>query len=308
MPSEAFVLKNGKKYGPFSTSQLRQLAAAREIGPDDLIKRDRESLPVPARTIAGLLDAFDTTDPHRPAVSSAPDESGDWISEVLAHESQSGATDSPEHGVDSEIVEPPAAAVAKSDRAVVNRIRENTATTDADKAAETKTADPTWLTTPRVPPNFDPHHIWLGIPKGKRPPTHYQLLRISSGERADEVIEGAAERQAEYIRKCRIGEYAILADRVLYEIEEAKHCLLNPRLRKEYDEKLAEGKPKPAAKPLPPPPTQIVGEGNEIVRTYLGVMSVLIGAFIVMALFSFLLPWNKVVFPTDRRATTTGRR
>src|SRR5580693_4619249 len=102
MPSEAFVLKNGKKYGPFSTSQLRQLAAAHEIGPDDLIKRDRESLPVPARTIAGLLDAFDPAAGHLPAESSEPDESGDWISEVLAHESQSGATDSREHGVDSE--------------------------------------------------------------------------------------------------------------------------------------------------------------------------------------------------------------
>jgi formylglycine-generating enzyme required for sulfatase activity len=293
MPSEAFVLKNGKKYGPFSTSQLRQLAAAHEIGPDDLIKRDRESLPVPARTIAGLLDAFDPAAGHLPAVSSEPGESGDWISEVLAHESQSGATDSREHGMESETVEPPAAAVANTDRAV-NRIRENTATTDAETKTDTKTADPTWLTTPRVPPNFDPYHIWLGIPKGKRPPTHYQLLRISSGERADEVIEGAAERQAEYIRKCRIGEYAILADRILYEIEEAKLCLLNPRLRKDYDEKLAEGKPKPAAKPIPPPPTQIVGEGNEIVRTYLGVMSVLVGAFAVMALFSFLLPWKKI--------------
>src|SRR5580704_14033646 len=125
MPSEAFVLKNGKKYGPFSTSQLRQLAAAHEIGPDDLIKRDRESLPVPARTLAGLIDAFDTAGWDAPAGSSEQDQSGDWISEVLAQESQSGVADSAERGRDSEIVEPAAPVAEKSDRAVVHPVREN---------------------------------------------------------------------------------------------------------------------------------------------------------------------------------------
>ncbi len=295
MPSEAFVLKNGKKHGPFSTAQLRQLAAANEIGPDDLIKRDRDSLPVPARTIAGLIDAFDS-DGSQVTPSTQDEAPSDWIAEVLDPDSLR-ASDSNETSLDAQTPARLAPGKGLSDSSPVSTARP----TPPPRSGDPKASDPTWLTSERVPPGFDPYHIWLGIPKGKRPPTHYQLLRISSGERADEVIEGAAERQAEYIRKCRIGEYATLADRILYEIEEARHRLLDPRLRKEYDEKLAEGKPKPAAKPTPPPPTQVVGESNEIVRTYLGVMSVLVGAFIIMALFSFLLPWNKIVFSQSSR-------
>jgi hypothetical protein len=111
------------------------------------------------------------------------------------------------------------------------------------------------------------------------------------------VIEAAAERQSEYVRKCRIGEYGKLADRLLYEIEEAKHCLLNPRLRKEYDERFV--RPQKRLTKSPPPPSTIVkpvGEGTEIVRTFFGVMSVIIGGFFVMLLFSFALPWKKLVF------------
>jgi hypothetical protein len=85
MPNEAFVLKNGKKHGPFSPAQLKELALTGEIGPNDMIKRDRESLPVPARTIAGLADAFNkesqaTVSPNE---REAPE---DWVSEVLIPE------------------------------------------------------------------------------------------------------------------------------------------------------------------------------------------------------------------------------
>ena len=110
------------------------------------------------------------------------------------------------------------------------------------------------------------------------------------------MIEAAAERQTEYVRKCRIGEYATLADRLLYEIEEAKLCLLNPRLRKDYDEKLAEEKPTPTKKRILPPPSTPVGEGNEIIRTYFGVVSIILAAFIIMAVVTFMLPWQRVVF------------
>jgi formylglycine-generating enzyme required for sulfatase activity len=282
MPGEAFILKDGKKNGPFTASQLRQLAAAGEIGPEDLIKRDPNSLPVPARTIAGLIESFGTGSVD--ASSPSDDGSPDWIGEVLDQESGPHAADTDTISKAPSTEEVPA--------------RPNTpAVRNPSPAPPGGPGDePSWLTTERVPPNFDPYHIWLGIPKGKRPPTHYQLLRISPAEHADEVIEATAERQSAYVRKCRIGEYAKLADQLLYEIEEARHCLLKPHLRKEYDEKLADGKPKPPSKLVTPPPTKIVGESNEIVRTYLGAMSVLVGGFLVMALVTFLLPWKKVVF------------
>ncbi len=288
MPGEAFILKDGKKHGPFTASQLRQLAAAGEIGPEDLIKRDPNSLPVPARTIAGLIESFGTASED----SSSPSESPrDWIVEVLDQESGPSAAETDAISKAPSTDELP----ARPDTPAVRN--PPLAPARESKAAPGGRADePSWLTTERVPPNFDPYHIWLGIPKGKRPPTHYQLLRISPAEHADEVIETAAERQSAYIRKCRIGEYAKLADQILYEIEETRHCLLKPHMRKEYDEKLADGKPKPPAKLVTPPPTMIVGESNEIVRTYLGAMSVLVGGFLVIALVTFWLPWKKVVF------------
>ena len=276
MPSDAFVLKGGKKYGPFSPSQLKQLAATGEITPEDLIKRGQDGLPVPARTIAGLAEAFNEAANQPPAPSQPPVQSGDtaWLSEVLTTENEVNPT-----------APVPKKTEPRAERAI-----------DAPK----KRSEPSWLTTERVPVGFDPYHVWLGIPKGMRPPTHYQLLRIPSGEKADEVIEAATERQSEYVRKCRVGEYTKLADRILYEIEEAKLCLLNPRLRKEYDEKLAEGKPKPAKKRVLPPPSKVVGEGNEIVRSYFGIVSILLAAFIIMAVATFMLPWKRVIFSKSK--------
>ena len=58
---------------------------------------------------------------------------------------------------------------------------------------------------------------------------------------------------------------ANLQTALLYEIEEAKLCLLNPRLRKDYDEKLAEGKPKPREQDavVPPPFTNQSAKGTK---------------------------------------------
>jgi hypothetical protein len=278
MPNDAFLLHDGNEYGPFSPSQLRQLADAGKIGPDDLIKKGRNGQPVPARTVAGLVDAFGSATSQSPALSHKPAHSTDaaWLNEVLSDENQA---------------EQPARLPPRVDPRVRRLI-------DASGGS----SDPSWLTTERVPPGFDPYHIWLGIPKGKRPPTHYQLLRIASSEHADEVIEAAAERQTEYVRKCRIGEYAALADRLLYEIEEAKLCLLNPRLKKDYDEKLAEGKPTSPEKRILPPPSKPVGEQNEIVRTYFGIVSIILAAFIIMAVVTFVLPWQRVVFNSTEQA------
>jgi parallel beta-helix repeat protein len=282
MPDEAFLLQDGMELGPFSPSQLKALAVEGRIRPDDLIRKGHDGQPIPARKIAGLADAFEAATSQTTAPSQQPGQPADtaWLSEVLATENEVGPTDP----------------VSKKTEPRVER----------PVYAPKKKSEPAWLNTERIPDNFDPYHVWLGIPKGKRPPTHYQLLRISSTEHADEVVEGAAERQAEYIRKCRIGEYGKLADRILYEIEEAKHCLLNPRLRKEYDEKLAEGKPTPAKKRVLPPPGHPVGEQNEIVRTYFGIVSIILAAFIIMAVVTFMLPWKRVVFSKSKDNAETA--
>jgi hypothetical protein len=92
---------------------------------------------------------------------------------------------------------------------------------------------------------FDPYHKWLGIPTGKRPPTHYQLLAISEGEEDREVIEAATVRQSAYVRNFQKGPNAEEATKLLAEISEARATLTDPARRKEYDGRLAAQRPQP---------------------------------------------------------------
>jgi WD40 repeat protein len=87
---------------------------------------------------------------------------------------------------------------------------------------------------------FDPYHKWLGIAKDQRPPTHYQLLGISSQEKDAEVIEEAAIRQSSHVRTYQAGVYARPCIRLLNEIAQARATLLHPARRQEYDARLRE--------------------------------------------------------------------
>jgi hypothetical protein len=108
---------------------------------------------------------------------------------------------------------------------------------------------------------FDPYRRWLGVPPGRRPPTHYQLLGISPEEEDLEVIHAAALRQSAYVRNFQSGPHADLAARVLSELAEARAALTDPARRKEYDRRLARrdadqarARP-PAPRPEPGPPS-----------------------------------------------------
>ena len=59
-----------------------------------------------------------------------------------------------------------------------------------------------------MPESFDPYRVWLSIPPGSRPPTHYQLLGISPDEHDPTVINAAVMRQSAYVRNFQIGKYA----------------------------------------------------------------------------------------------------
>lgn len=144
-------------------------------------------------------------------------------------------------------------------------------------------------------PDFDPYYRWLGLPKNQRPPTHYQLLGISPTEDDRPAIKVAIKRQSNMVKSQREATHDEIANRVLYEIQEAGVTILDPYLRKEYDTRLARRKVLPrrrsAAEPLPPyAPSRSVGEGTEFVRTYFGIASTLLAAFIIMALVTFLQP------------------
>src|SRR5271154_1964127 len=100
---------------------------------------------------------------------------------------------------------------------------------------------------------FDPYHKWMGIPKGQRPPTHYQLLGIGADEQDVEVIKEAALRQTSHVRVYQAGPHAELCTRLLNEIAQARAVLLNPKLRHEYDARLTEA----TAAPETPEPVPI---------------------------------------------------
>jgi hypothetical protein len=89
-----------------------------------------------------------------------------------------------------------------------------------------------------MPDSFDPYRVWLGIPAGSRPPTHYQLLGIAPTERDPSVIESAVLRQSGYVRNFQIGKHGKEAARVLTEIAAAKACLQDSVKRAKYDAEL----------------------------------------------------------------------
>lgn len=99
---------------------------------------------------------------------------------------------------------------------------------------------------------FDPYHRWLGIPPKYRPPNHYRLLGLETGESDPEVIRDAAERQMAHVRQYQLGQHAELSQRILNELGAAKACLLDAERRAAYDASLKNAS-LPAATPLPQP-------------------------------------------------------
>ncbi|HVW01827.1 MAG TPA: hypothetical protein VHB77_15855, partial [Planctomycetaceae bacterium] len=97
---------------------------------------------------------------------------------------------------------------------------------------------------------FDPYRKWLGIPPKDQPPNHYRLLGLEQFENDLDVIEGAVERQMNFIRRHQSGEHAAEASRLLNELASVRLCLLKPETKAAYDAKLqAELPPSESAAP-----------------------------------------------------------
>ena len=108
---------------------------------------------------------------------------------------------------------------------------------------------------------FDPYHIWLGIPETERPISKYRLLAITDFEGNRDVISAAAERQTVYLRTLQAGEHAVLVAELLNEVSQARVTLLNVDQKAAYDEELRKQQsPEPTPVPIPvvqtpaPPP------------------------------------------------------
>tara|TARA_R110002111_G_scaffold100976_6_gene156504 strand:+ start:63198 stop:64634 length:1437 start_codon:yes stop_codon:yes gene_type:complete len=156
--------------------------------------------------------------------------------------------------------------------------------------------------------NFNPYHQWLGIPEAKCPPTFYELLGISLDEEEPAIIKSAADRQRSHIEQFQGTEFNTFAIQLISQIDEAEITLLSPELRREYDRKVHLFKkrrkrrqidPTVAASPILMSGSNNVGEGSNLIREYAGIVSILLVAFMIMAAFTFKMPWQKVVFDKE---------
>ena len=99
--------------------------------------------------------------------------------------------------------------------------------------------------------DFDPYHIWLGIPLTDRPISKYRLLGIDAFEHNRDVISAAAERQTIYLRTLQAGEHAVLVADLLNEVSQARVCLLDGKSKSRYDTQLrSDLEPAPEQDPL----------------------------------------------------------
>lgn len=266
MPREWYYAKGAERFGPLSSAEIRQLAEEGVISQTDLVWADGMDEWKPARTVKGLFP--------NDAVKLAPP--------PLPPSSQKSTT----------VTKPSVP------------LREMKITTPGTTAAGT--AAPNRHVSNDLD-DFDPYHKWLGIPKGKRPPTHYQLLGISRNEIDRETIQAAAERQQAFVKSFRVGPYGNHAASIIYQIEEAVVTLLNPELRREYDAQLKRQAKRRRIIGIPVPlsltsGSQGVGEGSEFVRQYAGIVSILVVAFLVVAVASFYLPWHRLDEQDERIA------
>jgi hypothetical protein len=104
---------------------------------------------------------------------------------------------------------------------------------------------------------LDPYHRWLAIPRGRRPPTYYELLGVDPDEADPEVIAEAALRQTSHVRTYQTGPYAEQCTALLNEIAQARATLTHPERRREYDTRLGRGRrpSDPEARPADGSPT-----------------------------------------------------
>lgn len=156
--------------------------------------------------------------------------------------------------------------------------------------------------------DFDPYRKWLGIPKNRRPPNHYDILGIDLDEDDSDVIRSAAEQRRQFVQKQRGRGRDDSVTGILYQIDEAEITLLNPAQRREYDQKLKlfakrrkrrQVETAPGRSRIQSRPGKTVGEGSGIVGLFAGIMAVIGVGFGVMYWFANSV--NENANPLEKR-------
>ena len=100
---------------------------------------------------------------------------------------------------------------------------------------------------------FNPYHVWLGIPPEEQPANHYRLLGLKLFESSADVIDNAADRQMAHLRTIQTGKHADLSQRLLNELAAARVSLLDPKKRAAYDQQLRPNWRRQQTLRFPPP-------------------------------------------------------
>lgn len=85
---------------------------------------------------------------------------------------------------------------------------------------------------------FDSYAEWLDLPVDRRPPNHYELLGLQSGEGDAALIRNASVERSARVRRYCLGPHGTEATRLLGELGAAFACLSDPILKAAYDRQL----------------------------------------------------------------------
>jgi curved DNA-binding protein CbpA len=82
---------------------------------------------------------------------------------------------------------------------------------------------------------FDPFHLWLGIPPREQPPYQHRLLALEPFETDAEVIAAAADQRMAYVQKTVTGSHSRHSQEILNLLSAARISLLDPQKRDDYE-------------------------------------------------------------------------
>ncbi|MGE0757113.1 MAG: protein kinase [Pirellulaceae bacterium] len=122
-------------------------------------------------------------------------------------------------------------------RAEAERLREEIRQLEGKLAETSLAARPLPRPRPRltVAAQFDPYYRWLAIPPEEQPPDYYRLLGLARFEEDAEIIEYAADRQMDLVRRQQSGKHARFSQQLLNELSRARICLRDPDKKQAYD-------------------------------------------------------------------------
>src|SRR5437667_10491478 len=99
---------------------------------------------------------------------------------------------------------------------------------------------------------FDPYHVWLGIPPEEQPPNHYRLLGVRPLETNADVISNALDQRRAFLRSVQSGKRGAQSQQLLNEVSAAGVVLLDTAKKARYDDELRKKlSPRPVHVPHP---------------------------------------------------------